>query len=148
MLEIKDFYQEAVLFSRVGNSENFQLFSMQSDATWTTVLGTYVEILVEAALACVIVYAKIGGGPPQKNKGVPRQGYSIPLHERLCSWMVLYSIFAYLSMCTIAKNFFVHYEHFMLKEIMEQPRAVKATMASRIKVNESVLYAVYLIRRG
>ena len=51
-------------------------------------------------------------------------------------------------MCTIAKNFFVHYEHFMLKEIMEQPRAVKATMASRIKVNESVLYAVYLIRRG
>ena len=31
------------------------------------------------------------------------------------------------------------YEHFMLKEIMEQPRAVKATMAPRIKGNEIVL---------
>ena len=31
------------------------------------------------------------------------------------------------------------YEHFMLKEIMEQPRAVKATMAPRIKGGEVVL---------
>ena len=31
------------------------------------------------------------------------------------------------------------YDHFMLKEIMEQPRAVKATMAPRIKGNEIVL---------
>ena len=31
------------------------------------------------------------------------------------------------------------YEHFMLKEIMEQPRAVKATMAPRIKNGEIVL---------
>ncbi|MBP3674728.1 MAG: glutamine--fructose-6-phosphate transaminase (isomerizing) [Oscillospiraceae bacterium] len=31
------------------------------------------------------------------------------------------------------------YEHFMLKEIMEQPRAVKATMAPRIKGGEIVL---------
>ena len=31
------------------------------------------------------------------------------------------------------------YEHFMLKEIMEQPRAVKATMAPRIKNGEVVL---------
>lgn len=31
------------------------------------------------------------------------------------------------------------YAHFMLKEIMEQPRAVKATMAPRIKGNEIVL---------
>ncbi len=31
------------------------------------------------------------------------------------------------------------YEHFMLKEIMEQPRAVKVTMAPRIKGNEIVL---------
>ena len=31
------------------------------------------------------------------------------------------------------------YEHFMLKEIMEQPRAVKATMAPRIKGSEIIL---------
>ncbi|HHW45443.1 MAG TPA: glutamine--fructose-6-phosphate transaminase (isomerizing) [Clostridiales bacterium] len=31
------------------------------------------------------------------------------------------------------------YEHFMLKEIMEQPRAVKATISPRIKDNEIVL---------
>ena len=31
------------------------------------------------------------------------------------------------------------YEHFMLKEIMEQPRAVKATMAPRIKGGEIIL---------
>ncbi|MBE6962806.1 MAG: glutamine--fructose-6-phosphate transaminase (isomerizing) [Ruminococcaceae bacterium] len=34
------------------------------------------------------------------------------------------------------------YDHFMLKEIMEQPRAVKATMAPRIKGSEIVLDGV------
>ncbi len=40
------------------------------------------------------------------------------------------------------------YEHFMLKEIMEQPRAVKATMAPRIKNGEIDLDGLDLDMRG